>query len=120
MIDKLLIATIKSTPKNGYEGAVQITVNDVLINSLIRLAANKTSSTQVRAIAFLKLNQLDLWMKERQKAVADEDWKAHYMYAQERIRTFIDAPQDFKVEQELNPPPGQPIGMDSDEFCGGF
>jgi hypothetical protein len=120
VIDKLLLATIKSTPKTGYDGSVQIAVNDVLINSLIKLAANKTSSTQVRAIAFLKLNQLDAWMKERLKAVSDEDWKAHYMYAQERIRTFIDAPQDFKAEQELNPPPGQPIGMDRDEFCGGF
>jgi hypothetical protein len=120
VIDKLLLATIKSTPKTGYGGSVQITVNDVLINSLIKLAANKTSSTQVRAIAFLKLNQLDAWMKERLKAVADEDWRAHYMYAQERIRTFIDAPQDFKAEQELNPPPGQPIGMNNDEFCGGF
>ncbi|HMG94040.1 MAG TPA: zinc-dependent metalloprotease, partial [Chryseolinea sp.] len=120
VIDKLLVATIKNTPKTGYQGAIQITVNDVLIDALIRLAANKNGSTQVRSIAFLKLNRLDIWMKERLKVVADEDWKAHYMYAQERIRKFIDDPQDFKPEQELDPPPGAPIGMDSNEFCGGF
>jgi hypothetical protein len=120
VIDKLVNATIKSPQKSGYESAVQITVNDVLINALIRLAANQTSSTQVKSVVFLKLTQLEAWLKARQKDVADETWKAHYMYAQERIRTFMDAPQDFKVEQELNPPPGQPIGTDSDEFCGGF
>ncbi|HEY5915936.1 MAG TPA: zinc-dependent metalloprotease, partial [Chryseolinea sp.] len=120
VIDKLVNATIKSPQKSGYESAVQITVNDVLINALISLAANKTSSTQVRSVAFLKLNQLETWLKDRQKSVVDEGWKAHYMYAQERIRTFKDAPQDFKLEQELNPPPGQPIGADDDEFCGGF
>jgi hypothetical protein len=120
VIDKLVSATIKSPQKSGYESAVQITVNDVLINALIRLAANKTSSIQVRSVAFLKLTQLEALLKDRQKVVADENWKAHYMYAQERIRTFMDAPQDFKVEQELNPPPGQPIGTDNDEFCGGF
>jgi hypothetical protein len=120
VIDKLVNATIKSPQKSGYESAVQITVNDVLINALIRLAANQTSSTQVRSVAFLKLIQLEAWLKDRQKGIADETWKAHYMYAQERIRTFMDAPQDFKVEQELNPPPGQPIGTDNDEFCGAF
>jgi hypothetical protein len=120
VIDKLINATVKSAPKGGYEGAVQITVNDGLINYLIRLAGNEASSTQVRAIAFLKLNQLSAWMKDRSKVVADENLKAHYMYAQERIRIFMDAPQDLKIEQDLNPPPGAPIGMDSDEFCGGF
>jgi hypothetical protein len=120
VIDKLISATFKSPQNNGYEGAVQITVNDVFVNALIRLAANKSASTQVRSIAFLKLNQLDSWIKERIKAVADEDWKAHYMYAQERIKSFIDDPQDFKMDLELNPPPGQPIGAFSSEFCGGF
>lgn len=120
VIDKLANATIKGPVKTGYEGAVQISVNDVFINALIRLAANKSASTQVRAVAFLKLNQLDSWTKERIKAVTDEDWKAHYMYTQERIRNFIATPQDYKIEMELNPPPGQPIGANGSEFCGGF
>jgi hypothetical protein len=120
VIDKLIVATFKTPQKTGYEGVVQITVNDVFVNALIRLAANKSASTQVKAVAFLKLNQLDSLIKERIKAVADEDWKAHYMYTQERIRTFMDDPQDFKIEFELNPPPGQPIGANSSEFCGGF
>jgi hypothetical protein len=119
VIDKLLAATVKNTPRNGYEGAIQITVNDVVINSLIRLAASKTSSTQVKSIAFFKLNQLQAWLNERLKVVGDVEWRAHYMYAQERIRMFKDDPQDFKAEPELNPPPGQPIGMDINEFCGG-
>jgi hypothetical protein len=120
IIDKLVNATFKGPQKNGYEGIVQITVNDVFVNTLIRLAANKSASTQVKSVAFLKLNQLDSWIKERIKAAVDEDWKAHYMYAQERIRKFMEDPQDFKIELELNPPPGQPIGSNNNEFCGGF
>ncbi|HEX6889688.1 MAG TPA: zinc-dependent metalloprotease [Chryseolinea sp.] len=119
VIDRLLVATVKNTPRSGYEGAIQITVNDVVINSLIRLAASKSTSTQVRSIAFFKLNQLQTWLNEHLKVVADVEWRAHYMYAQERIRMFKDDPQDFKTEPELNPPPGQPIGMDINEFCGG-
>jgi len=120
VIDKLTSATFKSAQKTGYEGAVQITVNDVFLNTLLRLAANNSASTQVRSVAFLKLNQLDSWIKERIKAVADEDWKAHYMYAQERIRRFMDDPQEFKMEFELNPPPGQPIGANNSDFCDSF
>ncbi len=120
VIDRLINATLKSPQKNGYEGIVQITVNDVFINELIRLAANKSASTQVKSVAFLKLNQLDSWIKERIKAAVNEDWKAHYMYAEERVRKFMEDPQDFKTELELNPPPGQPIGAANSEFCGGF
>jgi hypothetical protein len=120
VIDKLMVATFKRPQKTGYEGVVQITVNDIFVNTLIRLAANNSASNQVRAVAFLKLNQLDSLIKERIKAVADEDWKAHYMYALERIRRFSEDPQDHKLEFELNPPPGQPIGANNSEFCGGF
>lgn len=120
VIDKLTNSTIKSAPKSGYEGAVQIVVNDVLINALIRLAATKDASTQVRAVAFLKLKQLDSWIKERSKTLTNENWRAHFMYAQERIRRFTDDPQDFKIEISPNLPPGAPIGAGSSEFCDGF
>ena len=120
VIDKIINATLKSPQKSGYEGVVQITVNDVFVNALLRLAANKSASTQVRSVAFLKLNQLDSWIKERIKGVVDEDWKAHYIFAQERIRRFIDDPQEFKIEFELNPPPGQPIGAQNADFCPGY
>lgn len=116
VIDKLLDATFKTPSKTGYEGSVQIVVNDVLLNNLIKLALDSDAPIQVRAITALKLSQLNSWLTTRLKSVMDEDWKAHYMYAAGQIRNYTENPAEFKKEIFLVPPPGQPIGQDGWEF----
>ena len=120
VIDRLINATFKSPIKSGYDGALQITTNSVLIKNLIQLASTSTTSAQVRSIAFLKLNQLKTWIGGRVQSMTDEDWKAHYMYAQEQIRKFTENPQEYRPEFLLEPPPGQPIGSDYHDFCEQF
>ncbi|MBA4053156.1 MAG: peptidase [Marivirga sp.] len=120
VIDRLLDATFMNPPKTGYEGSIQIIVNDVLLNNLIKLALDEDAPIQVRSITALKLNQLNSWVATRLKSAADEDWKAHYMYTASQIRKYTENPAEFKKEIFLVPPPGQPIGQDECEFGDGY
>jgi hypothetical protein len=120
VIDKVILATVKAPRKSGYEGALQITVNDVLLTNLIQLTLDNNASAQVRAIAYLKLEQIKAWMTPRLQAVAEEDWKAHYTYAISQIQKFQENPDEYKKDIPLVAPPGQPIGMDEIDFCGRF
>jgi len=117
IIDKLINGTIKSPVKNGYEGAVQMTVNYALLMNLTRLGLNSKATPQSRAIALLKVDQLKVWLANQSKVSTDEEWKAHYTYLLSKINKLQDDPDEFKQENFLEPPPGQPIGMD-EEFCG--
>ncbi len=120
VLDKLINATFKSPVKNGYEGAVQITTNEVLLIQLFRLARSKDASSQVRAIAFMKIGQLRNWLLRTVQTTPTEDWKAHYMYAQEEIRQFNEDPAAYENSKDLVTPPGMPIGMADYGFCSQF
>jgi hypothetical protein len=116
VIDRLIDATFKAGNKTGMEGTIQITVNDVVLDNLIKLALNKDASAQVKAVAYLKTEQLRLWLAERMKVTTNEEWKAHYSYALAQIRKFQQNPDEYRQDNLLAPPPGQPIGLD--DTCG--
>jgi Met-zincin/Domain of unknown function (DUF5117) len=116
IIDKLIDGTIKSPVKNGYEGAVRMAVDYALLINLTKLALNTNASSQSRAIANLKIDQLKSWLVTRSKAMADEAWRAHYSYLVMKINKLQEDPDEYKQENLLEAPPGQPIGMD-EEFC---
>jgi len=116
VLDRLVEATFKAGNKTGLEGAIQITVNDVVLDNLIKLALNKDASGQVKAVAYLKTEQLRIWLMERMKVTTNEEWKAHYVYAITQIRKFQENPDEYKQDNLLAPPPGQPIGLD--DTCG--
>ena len=110
VMDRLIAGTFKSGSKTGYEGAVQITVNNVLLNNMLELAVSKDASTQVKGIASLEVSKLKVWIEAKIKLTVDEEWKAHYLFALKQINSFQDDPEEFKAENSLAPPPGQPIG----------
>ena len=117
VMDRLIAITFKATAKTGYEGAVQITVNNVLLNNLMRLAVSKDASTQVKGIAFLEVTKVKVWLEAKVKLTVDEDWKAHYLFALKQINTFQDDPDEFKAENLVGLPPGAPIGDYDLEYC---
>src|SRR5262245_14801011 len=55
VFDKILTATWKAPMRAGYQGEIQRTVNMVMLNELMALAAGERASNQVRAVAELKL-----------------------------------------------------------------
>ena len=116
VIDRLLSTSIKANPKNGYEGAVQMSVDNAMFSSLAKLALSKDASAPVKAIATLKLQQLKVWLITR-TATTEEEWKAFYSYLTAQIGAMEANPEQFKSEMLLPPPPGMPIGDFAPYFC---
>ncbi len=117
VLDKIFSATIKASPQRGYAGAVQITVNNVMVASLLALMADEGASHQVKAIANLKAIQLQKWLVSKANATTDEFWKAHYSYVNDMIENYKKDPSDFKRLKLVEAPPGAPIGS-LEEACG--
>lgn len=115
VIDKLISATFKAPVRSGYEGAIQMSVNYALFSNLARLALHKDASVATRAIVHLKFDQLKAWFSTR--TTTDEEWKAYYAYLTRLAIKFQEDPDEYKQENLLSPPPGQPIGM-TEDLCG--
>ena len=117
VIDRVMNVTIKAAPKNGYEGAVQMSVDNALFTNLARLALNKDASAPAKAIASLKLEQLKAWLTQRAGATADEEWKAFYIHLSKQVTQLNESPEEFKQDNLLPAPPGQPIGDFDPDYC---
>ena len=115
VIDKMVSATFNAPARGGYEGAIQMSINYALFTNLTKLALNKDASAPARAIASAKLDQLKAWLQTR--PATDESWKAYNTYLAQLVLKFQEAPDEFKQDVLLAPPPGQPIGS-TEEFCG--
>jgi hypothetical protein len=109
VMDKLISSTWKSSQKSSYHAEIQRVVNNVLLFNLIGLAANEKAVAHVRAIAFLKLDELKDWLSQQIKSRKDESQKAHYLYAVSQINLFQDNPEQVKLTIPLPPPYGAPI-----------
>jgi Met-zincin/Domain of unknown function (DUF5117) len=116
VIDKLISATIKSSPKQGYEGAVQMATANALFTNLTKLALHKDAAAPTKAIAQLKLSALASWLSNR--GTTAEEWSAFYAYLSNSIKRFQNEPQEYAQEVLLPAPPGQPIGSTEEEYCG--
>ena len=117
VMDKAIGFTYKAPAKPGYEGAVQMTVNNALLENMFLLASHSQASSLVKAIAVLELEKLKTWLLAKAKTTGDEDWKAHYNYAIQQIDRFEENPDKYKSEELIEPPPGQPIGSDEWAYC---
>lgn len=117
VLDKIITSTIKAVPQRGYSGAIQVTVNNVVVSNLLALMADDRASHQVKAIAALKATQLQKWLAGKANVTTDEFWKAHYAYMNEMIENYKEDPAGFKPAKLVEAPPGQPIGS-FEEACG--
>ena len=111
VFEKILAETWRAPMPSGYEGEIQRTVNAVVLNKLMALAANERASNQVRAIAELKLDELKEWAQTN-PAGHDQDQRAFLLYAVNQIKRFQDDPKKMNLTKPNDPPDGQPIGMD--------
>jgi hypothetical protein len=113
VVDKIIQSTWKSSHGTGYHGEIQRVVDNVVLYHLISLAANKDATSQVRAIAFLKLDELKNWMIENNEATEkDENQHAHYVFAIYQITQFQDNPGQNHFTLPIEPPAGSPIGSE--------
>lgn len=111
MIEEVIAKTWQDTVHEGYEAAIQNTVNHVVLYHMMNLAADENASSQVRAVINLKLESLREWMKIEAEKTADTEHRvASLLYGYRTLQQFRDKGEMFMPTEPLSPPPGSPIG----------
>lgn len=111
LIDEVLQKTWQAPVKKGFDGAIQNTINYVILVKMMNLASDDHASSQVRAITNLKLEKLREWMKdEAEKRAKREQRIASLLYGYRMLQHFKDEGKMFKPTPALPQPPGSPIG----------
>jgi len=118
VLDQLITFTWKSPYKSGKFAEIQRVVNSVLLYNMMSLVASGDSASQVRALAFAKLEELKNWLKWQMNTVkdgkylmTDPDQRAHFLYAVGKIELFQKDPSKITLPAPQSAPPGAPIGM---------
>ena len=102
----------KSGSEGGYKGAIQRTVNAVVLDHLMTLAADDRASAQVRGVASLKLDELKKWIATQAPSMKDEAVRAQFFFAKSQIDRFQRNPAEIHLTTPAPPPDGDPIGTD--------
>jgi hypothetical protein len=118
VLDQVITFTWKSPYKSGKFAEIQRVVNSVLLFHMMGLVVNGESAPQVRAMAFMKLEELKNWLrwqlnmrKDGDLVVQDPDQRAHFLFAIGKIELFQRNPTKITVPSPMSAPPGAPIGM---------
>jgi hypothetical protein len=115
LLDDVMATTWKAPATPGYNGAIQRTVNGVVLSHLMSLAADEHASTQVRAVALLKLDELKRWLGSQENLRKDVPTRAEFFFAKNQIDHFEKNPAEVHVTAPATPPAGDPIGSDGSE-----
>ncbi|HTX77530.1 MAG TPA: zinc-dependent metalloprotease, partial [Terracidiphilus sp.] len=138
LLDAVLDTTWRAPRLNGLDAETQFTVENVILNHLLQLAANgggssqspgaalpagvslnvaasSTPSGQARAIALAEIDNLEKWLKTIPAETESPEAAAHRAAAIAEIEQFRKAPSAFIPPPGVAVPPGQPIGDDVDE-----
>jgi hypothetical protein len=110
VLERMIDFTWKTPPEQGMAGEVSGVVDITLLRCMMRLAVSPDSSEQVKAVVFLKLEELKKWCEKKLLSVSGANEKAHYYYGKVQIEQFQKDPERFKWEVPLHVPPGAPIG----------
>jgi hypothetical protein len=104
-----------SSTSSGYKGAIQRTVNAVVLDHLMMLACDEHASAQVRGTVSLKLEELRKWIATQMPSAKDEAVKAQLFFAASQIDHFRKNPAEIHLTMPATPPEGDPIGTDDRE-----
>ena len=111
-IEMLINMTWKSAVKDPYYKEIQRLTGQLTLGHLMHLALDTATSYQSRAIANLKVLQLESWLSQRVSSDMEENQRAHYQYALTLIGRYISAPESLDFIPVLSMPDGSPIGSE--------
>lgn len=113
LIDELIKQTWKQTKGGGYSLGNEINKNNSLLvlRHLMELSQNTRASDQARAVALLKIIELEDWLEGKDQG-GPSHLKAHYTLALREIDQFLDDPEEMKLPQPVRMPDGSPIGCE--------
>jgi hypothetical protein len=110
LTDDLLRATWYSRQRAGADGEIQRATNSLVLERLMLLGTDQEAGTQVQAIAFDAIKELDSWLAPRTAGETDRQWRAHYRLARHQIERMLEDPASLELLVPVAPPPGSPIG----------
>ncbi|WP_375582189.1 zinc-dependent metalloprotease [Cyclobacterium xiamenense] len=109
-IEKIFQRTwyVPATP--GYFSEIKRSVDKLVLQHLTELAANTSTSPQVKAVTLAKMEELKNWMR---KQVPNEfAQKAHLVFCLNQLERFEQNPSEkFRLLEPLPAPAGAPIGQ---------
>jgi hypothetical protein len=114
-LDAVLASTWRSPRQTGMAAETQFTVEDVLLEHLLELAASKDASSQARALALASAIKLEDWLKAQSASTANAETAAHWAAGVATIERFRSDPAKFTPAPDLPAPPGQPIGAEQED-----
>lgn len=117
MLDRLVSSTWQQQHAKPLYAAINRAVSTQVLNAMIQLNIHPDATSQVRALAWLKIRRLEIWLqKEKDNPLIGEEQLAHYDYALAQIAQFKDDPKEFIPVIPLKLPDGSPIGMGCGEW----
>ncbi len=103
VLEQLINETLKNSKRDGYESAVQRTINFVVLKHILNLAANEKSTPLVRSITNAKIDELANWLGSKNDPFNKEMLR--------NIKLFREKPEQFKFQINIPKiPDGSPIG----------
>jgi hypothetical protein len=116
-IDALIKASWKTPRQEGFAADLQRAVDHAVLNRLMRLAVHPEASPQVRAVATLKLDELNQWIASELDRTQDPSQSAHLFRGSALLARFAERPGEFEFHETPAPPAGAPIGTDGHFGC---
>lgn len=112
MIDQLLSAVKVQKAQTPFEQEIARATEKLVFNRLMQLAGDTSISSQVSAIAWFKLMELEKRLEQQSGYADDVDQGAHYTWLLHQLRRFREDPTAYKVPAPPAMPDGAPIGCD--------
>jgi Met-zincin/Domain of unknown function (DUF5117) len=113
VLGQILTATWYAPRCSGLKAETQFTVESIVLNRLLGLAASSEASRQAKAIALVQVNNLQHRLEANLKETqGSAEQVAHWTASLDGIERFRRAPDKFQPQAPLETPPGQPIGDD--------
>ncbi len=107
VIDQLIGSVFGERPADGYGAEVNRAVERVVVDGLIRMAA-EADMPQVRSVTSDALRDLARNLRSRSGSGAD---RAHYRAVAADVERFLERPAgEWEPEPPVEAPPGSPIG----------
>lgn len=107
MLRVLMAQTWKAERRSGMEAMVQLQTEQIVLTYLMALATDETASFAARAAGQKAMADLKAFIEEQKKTAKDDNYTAHLILAQERMKS----PDKAKPSvQHKEMPPGAPIG----------
>jgi len=108
MLDFLIDKTWRSVRRMGIESLIQMQTEQILLTYLLVSSIDDNASFLTKSILQKTLQDLKIFVENKNKISTDQIYKGHFLLALERIK----APEKAKPTMHAVIPPGAPIGCD--------